>query len=99
MPSAVIPEATTLECRGVEFRLVTTPGLRVAVVGSFNEWDPERHPLPEAEVGGLYRLVLRLPPGEYEYRFVVGDGWRQDKRVPDLISQDYVSATRRLVVR
>jgi len=50
---------------------------RVCVAGSFNEWQPEAAPL-KAEADGLWNLELNLPPGTYEYRFVVDGCWCDD---------------------
>jgi hypothetical protein len=51
---------------------------RVDVAGSFNDWNPTRSPLhPIGE--GAFRTVLWLPPGQYEYQFVVdGRRWEPD---------------------
>jgi 1,4-alpha-glucan branching enzyme len=55
-----------------------TDASRVDVAGSFNDWDPGRSPLhPIGE--GAFRTVLWLPPGQYEYQFVVdGRRWQPD---------------------
>ncbi len=47
------------------------PGISeaVSVVGSFNQWSPEAHPL--RRVDGEWRLTLFLPAGTYPYAFVV----------------------------
>ena len=48
---------------------------RVSVSGTFNNWDPFHHPLSEVRPG-LYRVRLRLLPGQYWYVFWV-DGARK----------------------
>lgn len=50
----------------------------VGVAGSFNDWDPARSPLhPIGE--GAFRTILWLPPGQYEYQFVVDERrWQPD---------------------
>ena len=40
----------------------------VALVGSFNNWDPRVHRLKR--VGRDWRIVVYLPPGTYPYAFV-----------------------------
>jgi anti-sigma factor RsiW len=56
------------------------PGVRsVAVVGDFNEWDPERHAMKPSRDGGTWRLRLKLAPGVYEYGFLIdGSDWSKD---------------------
>lgn len=55
----------------VEFAFHDKPGLQVAVVGNFNQWDPFAHFLEEAHPGE-YHIKLTLPPGVVLYKFVVG---------------------------
>jgi 1,4-alpha-glucan branching enzyme len=64
---------------GTTFRVWAPHATAVAVVGSFNDWDPARHPLgrddagraetwsadvPDARPGDEYRFVLQTPAGE-----------------------------------
>ncbi len=49
----------------------------VAIAGTFNEWRPEATPM----IGmgqGRWRKELVLPPGTYEYLFVVDGRWLAD---------------------
>ena len=58
---------------------VTMPGARsVAVTGSFCDWSRVGHPLEYDQNGEVWGTVLMLPPGRYEYRFVVDGEWRDD---------------------
>ena len=51
----------------------------VAIVGDFNGWDPRRTPLVRASREGLWGARLRLPPGVYQYSFVIdGSIWEAD---------------------
>lgn len=43
----------------------------VQVAGDFNEWDPKATPLRRQD--GVWSTVLVLPPGDYEYMFVVDE--------------------------
>ncbi len=58
--------------------VMPAPGAHsVAVVGSFNDWEPT--PLTDKNNDGVWRVQLKLPPGRYEYAFVVdGRWWGQD---------------------
>ncbi|MCB2169820.1 MAG: glycogen-binding domain-containing protein [Deltaproteobacteria bacterium] len=51
----------------------------VALVGSFNDWDPHRHPM-DNKGHGLWKKSVTLPPGEYEYKFWIDGQWREDPR-------------------
>ena len=47
----------------------------VCLAGSFNDWQPD-HLQSDAE--GEWSIELSLPPGDYEYLFVVDDCWQPD---------------------
>lgn len=50
---------------------------QVHVVGSFNDWDPNQTPMRRQD--GVFNTILLLPPGSYEYMFVVdGQEWVSD---------------------
>ncbi|MBU8913145.1 MAG: hypothetical protein KOO61_03920 [Spirochaetales bacterium] len=61
----------------VEFRILAESGQSVALVGSFNGWDPFMTPMAETQPG-LYSRIVRLTEGEHLYYFMV-DGLR----IPD----------------
>jgi hypothetical protein len=54
------------------------PSIRqVQVAGSFNNWDPGTTPMRRQD--GVWSTILVLPPGSYEYMFVVdGAQWLTD---------------------
>jgi 1,4-alpha-glucan branching enzyme len=64
--------------RRIRFECSAAPGSEVCVAGSFNDWDPAATPLRETDSAGLYRRNLLLPPGRYEYKFVVNGTWCVD---------------------
>lgn len=51
----------------------------VALVGTFNDWDPRRHPMKNKGYG-VWNKTVTLPPGEYEYKFWIDGQWREDPR-------------------
>lgn len=49
----------------------------VSVVGSFNDWEPS--PLSDEDGDGIWTARVSVPPGRYEYAFVIdGRWWGQD---------------------
>ena len=51
----------------------------VAVAGTFNGWSgAEMRPVGD----GVFQAVLVLPPGQYEYQFVVDGSWTTDPLQP-----------------
>jgi 1,4-alpha-glucan branching enzyme len=67
---------------------------RVALVGSFNNWDPRGYELranlfapPSA---GLWQITIPSPPsGKYRYKFLVDDGWIDDPENPERLEDGY----------
>jgi hypothetical protein len=70
----------------------------VILTGEFTRWSPEGIRLRRG-VGGQWGTVLRLPPGEYEYRLLIDGDWADHpgalKRIPNV----YGGANCVLVVR
>lgn len=68
----------------VRFELFHRVAKRVCVAGSFNNWNPSATPLAPAGNGRWLR-ELWLPPGEYEYLFLVDGEWLFDPRAADYV--------------
>ena len=49
----------------------------VFLAGSFNAWNPSAKPLKK-DAKGLWKAILMLPKGTFEYRFVVDGQWVDD---------------------
>jgi chromosome partitioning protein len=71
----------------VRFRDETANDVRIA--GDFNGWVPDKGVRSLIESEGQTRVwtkILRLPPGTYQYRYVVDGEWRADPENPEAIS-------------
>ena len=75
--------------RRVCFEVEADPGSRVAVAGSFNRWDPEKHVLKQKSSDGHYQRVLFLPPGDYEYKFVIDGDWSADPNCEHFAANEF----------
>jgi hypothetical protein len=77
---------------------LTKPSARKAcIAGSFNDWNPCATPmLPLGD--GKWAKELMLPPGRYEYRFVVDGQWEDDPQTTELIPNVFGTANAVLVV-
>lgn len=60
--------------RKVEIKFVAPDAQEVFVAGDFNGWDPRALPMKRHKEG-LWKAKLRLPPGRYEYKFLVDGKW------------------------
>ena len=68
---------------GVRFSYSAPKATGVSIVGSFNHWDPEQDRLIGPDSNGVWTVVLPLPPGHCEYRFVInGKEWVLDPSAP-----------------
>ena len=69
-----------------------------AVAGTFNNWDLRRTPL-RREQDGNWKTTVWLPPGRYEYRFVLdGSQWVNDPNAKESAPNPFGSANSILVV-
>ena len=72
----------------VTFSIQSEPGRKVAVAGSFNNWDIEANLLKDKTGAGAYAAILLLTPGLHEYKFVIDGAWCVDPGCPQWIQND-----------
>jgi hypothetical protein len=75
----------------VRFELSAPSASRVALVGSFNEWNPVATPLERDAASGKWVVSLRLPPGRHVYAFVVDGDVTADPAAPRAADDDFGS--------
>jgi 1,4-alpha-glucan branching enzyme len=68
---------------GVRFAVWAPNAEQVSVIGNFNEWDRDSHPMQHRD-GGVWELFIPgLAPGEhYKYCVTAKDGLQQEKADP-----------------
>lgn len=59
-----------LDFKLVEFRIYMPDATTIALVGDFNQWNPE-HDYLNKEPNGLFILRKKLKPGEYLYNYII----------------------------
>lgn len=65
----------------VQFTLKLSEGKfqTVAIAGDFNQWNSQNNRLEDTDGDGIWTATLKLPPGRYEYMFVLdGKEWVPD---------------------
>src|SRR5262245_31509675 len=82
--------------KNVEFVLKQPNARGVCLAGSFNNWDQKQNPMQKAADG--WKVTLPLPPGRYEYRFVVDGQWISDPNAKESTRNDFGSTNSVLVV-
>ena len=63
--------------RKITFLLEATNASEVILMGDFNSWNPKKHPMKGDEHGVWAKAVI-VPPGKYEYKFLVNGRWKED---------------------
>jgi 1,4-alpha-glucan branching enzyme len=61
----------------VTFKLNNPEAREVFLAGSFNNWDPSARPLKK-DAKGVWKTIIMLPRGTYEYRLVIDGQWVDD---------------------
>ncbi|MEA3409621.1 MAG: glycogen-binding domain-containing protein [Candidatus Eisenbacteria bacterium] len=88
-----LPPPSEVE-EGIMFRFHAPSARLVTLAGDFNNWggtqgggryDPSINPMSDPDGDGTWTLVVPLPPGRYQYKFVLDGGvrWEQDPSNPD----------------
>jgi chromosome partitioning protein len=83
---------------GVQFSLDVPRARTVAVTGEFTNWSKEGIPMQQDSKDGLWKLVLDIKPGEYEYRFIVDGVWIRDPSNRDYIRNEFGQENSLLIV-
>lgn len=73
------PKATK---QRVNFNINAPKAHEVFVAGSFNDWDTTARPLKRGK-NDSWRTWMNLPPGTYEYLYVIDGEWFEDPACGD----------------
>lgn len=90
-PQLVSRTPTATDREVVRFELSAPRASHVALVGSFNEWNPVATPLSRDPASGKWVVSLRLPPGRHVYAFVVDGDVTADPSAPRAADDDFGS--------
>jgi hypothetical protein len=88
-PSAIDTINLTLKV-DMSMQTVSPNGVHVAGsfgVGGYPNWNPSGIQLADANSDNVYEITLKLPQGDYAFKFVNGDAWGSDESVPAACSQ------------
>ncbi|MDH3519419.1 MAG: AAA family ATPase [Myxococcales bacterium] len=101
--AAEVPETLALApSREVVVRFRDARASDVRIAGDFNGWVPDKGVRSSIQAEGQTRVwtkILQLPPGTYEYRYVVDGEWREDPNNPQAIPSSVGGRNSILVVR
>jgi 1,4-alpha-glucan branching enzyme len=51
----------------------------VILMRDFNKWDTKVHPMKN-DGNGFWSKTVVIPPGKYEYKFLIDGDWKEDPR-------------------
>ena len=83
---------------GVLFTLDEQQATSVAVTGEFTNWSREGIPMETDLKDNLWKVVLDIKPGEYEYRFIVDGVWIRDPNNVDYTRNEFGQENSLLIV-
>lgn len=63
--------------RKVTFSFESVDAKEVILMGDFNNWNAKKH-LMKSNGNGKWNKSLVIPPGRYEYKFLVDGQWKED---------------------
>lgn len=81
---------TKCASKEVAFSYKAPKAKKVAVVGSFNNWDAQKDVLSKATTG-LWSGKVKLNPGRYEYKFWVDGNWENDPKASGYVNNAFGS--------
>ena len=83
---------------GVLFVLDVPNAKSAAVTGEFTNWSRDGIPMQKDDKGGLWKVVLDIQPGEYEYRYIVDGVWIRDPNNRDYVRNEFGQENSLLIV-
>lgn len=87
-PAAKAAKPRSADCYKVCFELDCADAKAVYVAGTFNDWKSNYMPLQNKE-NGSWTMALLMPPGTYEYQFVVDGRWIPDPKAREAMPNPY----------
>ncbi len=79
-----------LNLRKAEFEYYAPSARAVHLAGTFNDWNIEECIL-KRDSAGKWKVTLSLPPGRYEYRYLVDGVWENDQRPVECVPNAFGS--------
>ncbi|MGE5197538.1 MAG: isoamylase early set domain-containing protein [Deltaproteobacteria bacterium] len=74
----------------VEFKLYAPSAKKVALAGSFNNWDIKAHPAKKDSQGN-WTIKINLKTGRHEYKFFADGSWINDPSCNSCVANSFGS--------
>ena len=102
----VATKACTKKCmakkpalKSVTFTVHAEAGQDVRLAGSFTDWETKAKKMTFKKANGIYTATVKLAPGEYQYKFIIGDKWATDDQNTEFVPNDKGTFNSKLVVK
>ena len=96
---AAAPKVAKSVTKSVTFTVHAEKGQDVYVAGEFNGWDPTAKKMAYKARQGIYSATVKLAPGEYQYKFVIGGTWCADPENANSVQNDQGTFNSVIVVK
>jgi len=87
-----MPDTSSICSAEVQFslRISDSKAHTVAIAGDFNQWNSQSNCLEDPDGDGIWTATLKLPPGRYEYMFVLdGEEWVPDPNANKFVKDGF----------
>ena len=85
--------------KSVTFTVHAEAGQDVRLAGSFTDWETKAKKMTFKKTNGVYSATVKLAPGEYQYKFIIGDKWATDDQNTEFVPNDKGTFNSKLVVK
>lgn len=82
-------KATKKSNRRIVFTYRGEPGKTVILAGDFNQWNANKKILSDRKQAGVYTGYCMIPPGQYQYKFLVDGIWTMDETNPNFVRNEF----------
>jgi 1,4-alpha-glucan branching enzyme len=90
-PSKISPTVSSgALAKKVVFEFYAPEARKVILAGSFNNWRTSE-PTLNRDKNGKWSVAVDLPPGRYEYRYVVDGAWTNEQRPVERVANPFGS--------
>ena len=84
--------------KSVTFTVHAEAGQDVRLAGSFTDWETKAKKMTFKKTNGVYSATVKLAPGEYQYKFIIGDKWTTDDQNAEFVPNDKGTFNSKLVI-
>ena len=85
--------------KSVTFTVHAEAGQDVRLAGSFTDWETKAKKMTFKKANGVYSATVKLAPGEYQYKFIIGDKWATDDQNTEFVPNDKGTFNSKLVIK